>query len=97
MNDAQRAAVAAIIGTCAELHAIGAIRTEHAERFGGLRVALDQLAESAGEQEHREPVDVAVEALALSVRTQAADIERMATAVVDMQATLAALAEPVKG
>jgi hypothetical protein len=37
------AAVAALVGTAAELHAVGAVRPEHAERFSAFRTGLDQL------------------------------------------------------
>lgn len=37
------ASVAALVGTAAELHAIGAVRPEHHERFSAFRNSLDQL------------------------------------------------------
>ncbi|MDN3921518.1 hypothetical protein [Roseateles violae] len=37
------AAVAALVGAAAEIHAIGAVRPEHAERFSTFRTGLDQI------------------------------------------------------
>lgn len=40
------AAVAALVGTAAELQSLGAVRPDHADRFAGFRVGLDQVSEA---------------------------------------------------
>lgn len=39
--------IAALIGMAAELHASGAIRPDHAQKFSALRTGLDQAADQA--------------------------------------------------
>lgn len=63
-----KALIAQLVASAAELHTIGAVRPEHAERFAGVRVQLDQAAELADQAAPAPaPVDVQLATLATAV------------------------------